>query len=356
MDTDFLVIGGGIAGVSTGAALASLGHVTLWEAEANLGMHTSGRSAALFDEAYGLAPVMALNRASRAEHEAHGDLSPRGLMLLGMAGQDAAFDKDHRAMCLTAMSLDEARAMVPPLSKAITRAAYHPGAFDLDTDAMQQRAVRRIRAAGGTVDVGRPVTRIVQDGDGWRIRSGEISVTARMVFNAAGAWADQVALLAGIAPLGLTPLRRSVARIAAPAGQDVRDWPMMLGAGESWYAKPDAGALIVSPADEEPCAPMDAYPEDLALAEGLDRYATALDVDLTRPLSSWAGLRTFTPDRCLALGPSENAGFWWVAGQGGYGFQTAPAASRLVADRVAGRASELDTATLAATDPARFLA
>lgn len=354
MDTDFIIIGGGVAGVSVGAALAPLGKVTLWEAETALGYHTSGRSAAMFEEAYGLQPVIALNRASRAAHEANGDLSPRGLMIVGRAGEEAAFARDIAAMNLQEMSPNTARGMVPLLSSTVTRTAYDPHAHDLDTDAMQQRAVRAIRAAGGSVETGRPVTEVVRDGAGWRVTSGAWSVTARMVFNAAGAWADGIAGLAGVLPLGLTPLRRSVARIAAPTGQDVRGWPMLLGAGESWYAKPDAGALIVSPADEEPSPPMDAFPEDMALAEGLDRYSQAITAPLTRPLSSWAGLRTFTHDRCLALGPSEQSGFWWVAGQGGYGFQTSPAASRLIADKVAGRVSELDASVLAATDPGRF--
>jgi glycine/D-amino acid oxidase-like deaminating enzyme len=175
-----------------------------------------------------------------------------------------------------------------------------------------------------------------------------------MVFDAAGAWADRVAVLAGVRPLGLRPLRRSVARVPAPPGTDVSRWPMLLGVGEGWYAKPDAGALIVSPADETPSEPMDAWPEDLDIATGLDRAGRAVTLPPVRPLATWAGLRSFSPDRLPALGPSEMPGFWWVAGQGGYGFQTAPAASRLVADRVAGRTPDLDPATVAALDPGRF--
>ena len=354
MNTDFLVIGGGIAGVSAGAALSSLGRVMLWEREQALGYHSSGRSAAMFEESYGLPPVIALNRASRARHAANGDLSPRGLMLVGLAGEEAVFAEDLTRMGLAPLTVTEARALVPVLSGAVTRCAIDHAASDLDTDAMQQRAVRTIRAAGGTVETSRPVTAISRAEGGWCVRSGDHEVTARAIMNAAGAWADQVAVLAGIAPLGLQPMRRSIARIAGPAGQDVRGWPMLLGAGEKWYAKPDAGALIVSPADEDPVAPMDAWPEDIALAEGLDRYSRAVTTPIPRPLSHWAGLRTFTPDRCLAIGTSEVESFWWCAGQGGYGFQTAPAAAQLLADRVAGRPSELDAATLTATDPARF--
>ncbi|TFL20110.1 NAD(P)/FAD-dependent oxidoreductase [Jannaschia formosa] len=355
METDFLVIGGGVAGVSVGAALSALGQVTLWEAEAQLGSHSSARSAAMFDESYGLPPVIALNRASRATHAANGDLSPRGLLLIGLAGEEAVFDADLSRMYLTEIPLAEARGHVPILSEAVTRTAYDPDAFDLDTDAMQQRALRVIRAAGGTVETGRPVTAMTRVAGGWQALSGDQAVTARQVVDAAGAWADRVAALAGVTPLGLRPLRRSVARIAAPAGSDPRGWPMLLGAGERWYAKPDAGALIVSPADETPSEPMDAWPEEIDLAEGLDRYGRAVTAAPTRPLASWAGLRSFTPDRCLALGPSEVAGFWWAAGQGGYGFQTAPAASRLLADLIAGRPPVLDPATVAACDPARLI-
>jgi glycine/D-amino acid oxidase-like deaminating enzyme len=180
--------------------------------------------------------------------------------------------------------------------------------------------------------------------------------TARQLVNAAGAWADPIAEMAGIAPIGIRPLRRSVARIPAPGGQDVSGWPMLLGAGETWYAKPDAGQLIVSPAEEDPVTePHDAWPEDLTLAEGIARYQAFVTEDVTRLTASWAGLRSFAPDRALVLGPDPtDPSFVWVAGQGGYGFQTAPAASRLVADLVAGRPPELEPAVVAALSPARF--
>lgn len=354
MDNDFLIVGGGVAGVTVGAALSRMGRVVLWEAESQFGTQASGRSAAMFEESYGLPTTIALNRASHAAHAACGDLSPRGLMLLAQAGQETAFQNDIKAMGMEEIGTDQARALVPILSGTVARAAYDVEAFDLDTDALQQRALRQIRASGGAAETNRPVTAITRDGAGWRVTSQGHSTTAYMVFNAAGAWADGVAGLAGVRPLGLVPRRRSVARIAAPGGHDVAPWPMMLGAGESWYAKPDAGALIVSPADETLSAPMDAWPEDMDLAEGLDRYAQAVTEPVTRPIASWAGLRTFTPDRSLALGPSGTEGFWWVAGQGGYGFQTAPAASTLVADLVAGRTPALDASVVAALDPRRF--
>ena len=176
-----------------------------------------------------------------------------------------------------------------------------------------------------------------------------------MIVNAAGAWADQIAALAGIAPLGLQPLRRSMARIPAPGGHDVSSWPTLLGVGETWYSKPDAGALIVSPAEEDPAEPHDAWADDMVLAEGLARYEEMVSEPVTRLISNWAGLRTFAPDRVLVIGRDRShPGFFWLAGQGGYGFQTSAAASQLAAELICGQPPELDAATVAALSPARF--
>jgi len=173
--------------------------------------------------------------------------------------------------------------------------------------------------------------------------------------NAAGAWVDEIAVMAGIAPLGFQPYRRSMARIPAPVDHDVSDWPMVVGAGETWYAKPDAGALIVSPAEEDPLPPQDAWPDDMVLAEGLNRYAQHVTAPVARLLASWAGLRTFAPDRALVLGPSpQDPSFIWCAGQGGYGFLTAPAASQLLADLVGGQEPALDADVVASLRPDRF--
>lgn len=170
-----------------------------------------------------------------------------------------------------------------------------------------------------------------------------------------GAWDDQVAALAGVAPLGLTPLRRSMARIPAPGGLDVAGWPMIFGCGESWYAKPDAGALIVSPAEEDPAAPHDAWADDMVLAEGLARYEEMVTAPVTRMIANWAGLRTFAPDRVPVIGPdAAEPSFFWLAGQGGYGFQTSPAAAGLVADLLTGRAPAVGQALADRLSPRRF--
>ncbi len=359
MTHDFLIIGGGIAGVSAGARLSELGRVLLLEAEPALAYHASGRSAALYEQRYGKPAVIALNIASREDHESldGGVLSPRGLMILATHGEEEAFAADIAAMELPRIPVEEAVAWVPVLNpEAIAGVAAHQDAWDIDTDRLVQHFARTIRAAGGAVKTGAPVTSIRRVEGGWEVTAGGETHTARQLVNAAGAWADGIAAMAGIEPIGITPLRRSVARIPGPGGMDVSRWPLLLGAGESWYAKPDAGQLIVSPAEEDPVAePHDAWPEDIVLAEGIARYQRFATEEVTRLTSSWAGLRSFSPDRLLVLGPDPvDPAFVWSAGQGGYGFQTAPAASRLVADLVAGRAPVLEPDIVAALSPARF--
>ena len=355
---DFLVIGGGIAGLSVAARLTKLGSVTLLERESALGYHTSGRSAAMFEETYGAPSVVALNRASKPylADENGGVLGPRGLLLVGSADQAAAFAKDVITMEMQDISVTEALDMVPILNPAVVdRAAFHTGALDIDTDLLMQNFARDLRKQGGQIMLKAEVTAINRTGTGWQITTASAEYAARHLVNAAGSWADIVAQMAGIALVGLTPLRRSMARIPAPGGHDVSRWPMVFGPGEDWYAKPDAGALIVSPAEEDPSHPHDAFADDMVLAEGLARYEAYVTEPVTRLLANWAGLRTFAPDRQLVLGPDPlDPTFIWCAGQGGYGFQTSPAASQLVADLLAGTALAVDAATVAATNPARF--
>ncbi|XDA99284.1 FAD-binding oxidoreductase [Sulfitobacter sp. LCG007] len=356
--SDIIVIGGGIAGLSAGGRLSKDARVTVLEAEDALGYHASGRSAALFEEGYGAPSVVALNRASAEYHATAngGYLSPRGLMILGRAEEEDAFRKDLQTMALDELSVAEAVGMVPILDPAKVRfAAYHEGARDIDTDRLMMDFAREIRAGGGEVHTGKRVDSITRENGLWRVSCGAEVFEAPLLVNAAGAWADGIARMAGVAPLGIVPHRRSMARIPAPDGHDVRSWPMFFGVGETWYAKPDAGALLVSPADEDPVEPHDAWAEDMTLAEGLARYEEVVTAPVTRLIASWAGLRSFAPDRSLVLGRDANVpDFVWCAGQGGYGFQTSPAASQLLADVVRGRQPRLDPAVVAALSPARF--
>ena len=350
MSHDVVIVGGGVAGLSLAAALAPSARVALLEAEGRLGHHASGRSAALFAEGYGNAAVRALNRASRPAHEAAGVLSPRGVLLVA---PDEGAAEEAREMGLERIGPEEAREVVPILeARAVGFASLDPHIPGIDTDRLMQGYAREARAHGAEIVTAAPAQAIRP---GWVVETPRGAFEAPVLVDAAGAWADRVAAMAGVAPLGLVPHRRSMAVIPAPGGHDVAGWPMLLGAGESWYAKPEAGRLLVSPAEEDACEPHDAFADDMVLAEGLARYEAFVTEPVTRLLSSWAGLRTFAPDRALVIGRDPDAaGFFWLAGQGGYGFQTAPAAAALAAALLGGAPAELDAGVVAALDPARL--
>ena len=355
---DFVVIGGGIAGLSAAARLSAHGKVCVLEAEDALGYHSSGRSAALFEVNYGLHSTVALNRASEDYHRTHngGYLTPRGLLIVAKPEEEAMFKADLDDLEITQIDLDDAFARVPILNPdTVAMAAYHDAALDIDTDRMMQDFARVVRANGGQVLTRQKVSGLQRNNSVWDVMAGGETYSARHVVNAAGSWADEIAIMAGITPVGLIPYRRSMARIPAPGGHDISGWPMVMGTGETWYAKPDAGKLLVSPAEIDATTPHDAWADDMVLAEGLARYEEMVTEPVTRVESNWAGLRTFAPDKALVLGPApDQPSFIWCAGQGGYGFQTAPAASQLIADLVTGNASLLGATAIAAMRPERF--
>lgn len=353
---DYAIIGGGIAGLTAGAHLAPLGRVLVLEAEAAIGHHSSGRSAALYEAEYGAPATVAVARWSLGELQRLDVLSPRGLMLVGLAGQDAAFESDRREMGMEELPLSQALARVPILNPdTVARTALTERAMDLDTDRLMQAYLRQIRGQGGTLRTQAPVQALARTADGWRIETSGAALTARVIVNAAGAWADTVAALAGIAPLGIVPHRRSIAQIPAPGGHDPRGWPMLIGVHEAWYAKPAGGRLLVSPAEEHPMAPHDAWADDEVVAEGLARYEAAVTVPVTRVERTWAGLRSFAPDRALVLGPDPlDDRFWWCAGQGGQGFLSAPGAGAVLAERAGGPPTGLRRDLIAALAPDRF--
>ncbi len=351
---DILIIGGGIAGVSAAAALAPSAKVTLLEAEPALGYHTSGRSAAMYLADFGTPVVRALNRASYGglKHV----LTPRGMLLVGRAEDEDGFKTECAGFGMAKLSIADAMARLPILHpELVSFAAARDDVFDLDTDRLLQGYAKTARQHGAAIVSNARVASITKRGHGWEVATNAGNFQAELIINAAGAWADDVATRAGVVPLGIQPYRRSMARLPAPEGLDVRDWPFTISVGERWYAKPDAGSWLVSPADEEMARPHDAWPDDMVLAEGLARYEEMVTAPVTRLQSSWAGLRSFAPDRALVIGADKAVpSFFWLAGQGGYGFQSAPAASRLVADLVLGRVPELDANVVAALDPARF--
>lgn len=353
---DYLIIGGGIAGLSTGARLSRMGSVLLIEAEDALGYHTSGRSAAVYEPDYGAPATLAVAAISGPELNELGVLSPRGLLVVGKSQDKDAFETDMAALKLTQITPDEACAKVPILDPSdLVYAAYSDVPKDIDTDLLLQLHAKRIRAQGGEIRLKSRVTAIERIADGWAVQVGDTRIEARHLVNAAGSWADGVAQMAGIAPLGLKPLKRSMAVIPAPVAGDIMGWPMLIGAGETWYAKPQGGALLVSPCDQEPVEPHDAWPDDMVLAEGLARFEGYVTTPVTRLQSSWAGIRTKSPDGALVLGPDpSDERFVWVAGQGGQGFLSSSGAAMVIEERLGGAASGLSAEHLRDLSPARF--
>lgn len=369
---DIAVIGGGIAGASLARAAAAGCRVLLLERESQAGYHSSGRSAALFSETYGNAVVRALSTGSREFLQAPPEdfagfvlTRPRGAMHVGRPGQEAAIH--GRAEALAAL-IPSVRELGPadtvarfPVLHRVAGAVFEPEALDLDTNGMLQGSLRGLRRRGGEVRTGTEVTALAPlPGGGWRIETTAGAVEAGIVVNAAGSWADTLAVLAGVAPVGLVPKRRTAFLFDVP-GHEVDNWPMVVDLDETFYIKPDAGKLLGSPADETPSPPCDAQPEELDIAVAVDRIERATTLQIPRLTHRWAGLRSFVADKTPVLGfDPEAPGFFWCAGQGGYGFQTAPAMARLGAALLRGDPVPDDLArlgvTAAALAPGRFRA
>lgn len=352
-----------MAGVGAAARLAPQARVIVLEMEERPAYHTTGRSAATFILNYGNAVLRALNRASEDVLRTGGDLAdtgflgPRGLLYVAAEGHEAHLDGVMRgASGMEEIGADEAARLFPLLRRdRVARAAVERDASDIDVDALLQAFLRSLRARGGEVVPRAEVSAMRREGGVWRVETAAGTFEAPAVVNAAGAWGDVIAARAGIAPVGLQPMRRSIAVVPVPEGHDPRRWALVASAAEDWYAKPDGGRLWVSPADEDPVEPHDAWPDDMVLAEGIDRFQRMVAVEVTRVERSWAGLRTFAPDRTPVVGSEPTAeGFCWLCGQGGYGIQTSPALSRLAADLVVGLPPALPGAIVAALSPSRF--
>ena len=335
---EFIVIGAGIAGASLAAHLAPRGRVLLLEAEDQPGYHTTGRSAALFSTIYGNAPVRALSRASRdflfEPPPGFSDVPlvharptlffarPDQVALLAVARADADVANATRM-------LDAARTceLLP-----VFRAGYIGGSLvddasaDIDVHALHQGYLRAARRLGATLLTGRRASALARHADGWRVRVATEEFHAKVVVNAGGAWGDELARASGVAPVGLQPLRRTALVIDAPHGTRPDDWPAAIAIDESFYFRPEAGRLLLSPADETPSMPCDAQPEDWDVAVAVDHFERATGASVPRVLRRWAGLRVFTDDRTPVVGfDPEAPGFFWFAGQGGYGIQIAEA-------------------------------
>lgn len=336
---DFAIIGGGMAGASLAARLAPRANVLLLETEQFSGYHSTGRSAALYSALYGNPPIQALTRASRGFFDAppagfteHPLLTRRGVLYAGGAEHAQAVAEIARSPLARQIESAQAREMVSVLREETSQSvAYEPDACDVDVNALHQGFLRMAKAAGATV-VNRAQTTALAHNGGWHLTTSGGDFTSDVIVNAAGAWADTVATLAGAQPLGLQPLLRTAINIDGPAGVDVAGWPAVIAADESFYFKPDAGVLLASPADETPCDPCDAQAEELSIAICVDRIERATTLSVARVRRSWAGLRTFAPDRTPVVGYDDLCpGFFWLAGHGGYGIQTAPALSQAAA-------------------------
>jgi D-arginine dehydrogenase len=344
------IIGGGIAGVSAAYYLAQkLGgeHVVLVEAESQLAQHTTGRSAAILIENYGAVPVRALTKVGLSFlRQTPADLADRPILTQRGSLFVATPDEDDEVEQLIAeasqlnvkqheLSTDEAIALCPMLRPGVhSRALYEPDAADIDVAVLHQAFVRGFRSAGGTILTSTRITDISRTANGWRLGSTSEPLEVEIVINAAGAWGDVVAASAGIAPIGLTPLRRTVFMATSPFPNS-ENWPIVSSAEHGWYAKPDGHQFLCSPADETPSEPCDAKPEEIDIAIAIDRINAATTMGIRSVTSTWAGLRTFAPDRSLVVGPDPtDPNFFWLVGQGGTGIQTSPGTGQLVRDLV----------------------
>jgi D-arginine dehydrogenase len=346
---DVVVIGGGIAGVSAAAELAAVGaEVTLLEAEGQLAYHTTGRSAALYFENYGHPTVRALSRASRRyfEDPPAGSvdapiLSPRGAMVVAPPDQIEALREQiaegrRHGTHVEELSPAEACRIVDVLHiDQIALASYEADAADMDVAAIHQSFVRTFRHHGGTIVTNASVEQLTP-ANRWTVTTaGGTVYQGDVVVNAAGAWADVVGTRAGARPIGLVPKRRTAFMVAAP--DHAADWPLTVDAAHTFYFKPDGTQLLCSPADETPTEPCDARPEEIDIARAIDRINEMTTLGIRSVRSSWAGLRSFVPDGGMVVGfDPDLAGFFWLAGQGGTGIQTSPAAGALAADLIAG--------------------
>ena len=368
---DFIVVGAGMAGASIAAELAGHGRVVLVERETQPGYHATGRSAALFAESYGGPEIRALTRASRAFLE-KADLtgfveapllSDRGCLFIARQDQIASLDRlEHELGGATRrLTGREIKGIISAIREdVIVEGLIDDGAMDIDVHNMLHGYLRLFRARGGAtlLDVQSPSVEFAQGS--WTLKTSEAAVTAPILINAAGAWADEFAELCGLSALGLTPLRRTAVLVDPPAGAIIDHWPCTIDVDEEFYFKPDAGKLFLSPADETPTPPSDVQPEDLDVAIAVDRVQGALELEVRRVNHRWAGLRTFSTDRVPIVGFDPRAdGFFWFAGQGGYGIQTAPAMARLGTALASGRPAPIDIVAEglnpARLDPQRFL-
>lgn len=357
------IVGAGMAGAGLAAMVAPHAQVTLLEAEDSPGYHTTGRSAAFWEEAYGGPGVYPLTAASGPYLQGHGFLGPRGALNIGREGDRSAVEAFVARFAALGVQVElfDRKAMerkVPGLRADWTCAAWEPDCADIDVAGLHAHFLRRARQAGTDLRLRAGLIAAERRGEVWRLTlADESRIECDVLVNAAGAWADRVAELAGATPLGIAPLRRTVVQLRtdppAPAAL-----PLTLDINGGFYFKPESGRLWLSPHDETPTEPCDAAADEIDVARAIDRLQGVVDWRIDAVERKWAGLRSFAPDRLPVYGwDAEVPGFFWCAGQGGSGIQTAPASAALAAGLLLGRDYELAQGIdPAAYAPARFAA
>lgn len=364
LEADFLIIGGGIAGASLAYWLAPHGRVIVLERESQPGYHSTGRSAAQFIASYGPPQVRALSLGSLpflqnppAGFSPVPILRRRSTLTIAKPGQEALLAEAWASLQSVSttgelLSPETACAMVPVLRpEQLIGAVHEPDSYDIDVNALHQAYLRGMRQHGGQLLTDANVTHIQHESVNWRVQAGKHWLTSPILINAAGAWCDAVAEMAGVAPIGLVPMRRSAFTFQPPKGTNIGNWPLVIAADHSFYFKPDAGALMGSPANAEPTTPQDVQAEELDVAMGMFHIEVATHMPV-KPVRRWAGLRSFVPDGDLVGGfASDVPGFFWCAAQGGYGIQTSAAMGQACAALVRGQALPAPLQQLGLTQP-----
>lgn len=340
---DIAIVGAGMAGASLAAAIAGHSSVILLEAEDRPGYHATGRSAAFWTESYGGPMIQPLTAASGPFLREGGFLSARGALTIGRDGQGAAVDtfvQEYAALGVRVNRLNRAEleAYIPGLRPGWRQGALEPSCADIDVAGLHQHYLALARREGADLRTRSQLVAARRDAGGWQLELADgAKVSCDILVNAAGAWADEVARMAGVTPLGIAPLRRTIAQLAVspPAPADL---PLVLDIAERFYFKPEVGAVWLSPHDEAPSAPCDAAPEEIDVALAIERFGEVVDWRVDRVVHRWAGLRSFAPDRLPVYGfDTHEARFFWFAGQGGFGIQTAPAAAAIGAFLLTGK-------------------
>ncbi len=366
---DVAIVGAGIAGASLSAELAASRSVLLLEAESQPGYHSTGRSAAFWAESYGGPDIQPLTTASGAflanpPADFHDGplMVPRGALYIGTS-QDAAVarellsDFDRSGVRLERLGWDATAQRIPGLQSPWTEALWEPDCCDIDVAGLHQSYLRKAKRLGAQLHSNARLTSAAWRGGAWQIETSAGEFTAKVLVNAAGAWADDVAALSGVSPLGVKPYRRTIVQLITEPGAPA-ELPLVIGLDGSFYFKPGAGGRVwLSPHDETPCPAGDVAPEELDIALAIDRFQQIVDWRIVRVEHKWAGLRSFSPDRLPVIGRDAAVPeFFWFAGQGGFGIQTAPAAALLAVSLLTGEKRVPKGVTADLYAPQRFSA